>query len=66
MMKTAIPTPPVMPADRSISVRMITNVSAMDSIISAAVWVIRLAMLPLVKKKGLRKVKRMVEDEQAG
>ena len=49
----AMPSPPVTPADRSISARMITNVSAIASIISAAVWVNRLAMLVLVKKKGV-------------
>ena len=36
-MKIAMPRPPVTPADRSISARMITNVSATASIISAAV-----------------------------
>ena len=48
-----MPRPPVTPADRSISASMITNVNATASIISAAVWVIRFAMLVLVKKKGV-------------
>ena len=52
-MKIAMPRPPVTPADRSISARRITNVNAIASIISAAVWVIRFAMLVLVKKKGV-------------
>ena len=52
-MKIAMPRPPVTPADRSISASRITNVNATASIISAAVWVIRLAMLVLVKKNGV-------------
>ena len=42
--------PPVTPADRSISAMRITNVSAIESIISAAVCVNRFAMFGFVKK----------------
>jgi len=49
-MNTAIPTPAVTPADRSISASRITKVRAMASIMSAAVCVIRFAMLIRVRK----------------
>ena len=53
-MKTAIPTPPVMPADRSISAMISRKVRAIARIISAAVWVSRFAMFLFVRKNSLR------------
>ena len=65
-MKIAMPRPPVTPADRSISASRITNVNATASIISAAVWVIRFAMLVLVKKKGVAAQNTQAEHHQPG
>ena len=54
----AIALPPVTPADRSISAMRMTNVSAIESIISAAVCVIRFAMFVFEKKTESSDVNR--------
>ena len=52
-MKMHMVTPAVTPADRSISPSRITKTSAMPSMTRVAAWVIRLAKLRSVRKKGL-------------
>ena len=65
-MKIAMPTPPVMPADRSISAMISRKVRAIARIISDAVWVSRFAMFLFVRKNSLRKREQHAQDEHAG